>query len=144
MEGAVSNPIILYDGVCGLCNRLVQFVLKRDQRNRFRFASLQSPLAAQILQRFGANPADLDTVYVVLARGRPDEQLEARSDAVIVILRELGGVWGLLSSVLRALPRGFRDWGYNLVARYRYRVFGKFDSCPLPKAKDKPKFLDLL
>ena len=138
------NPIILYDGVCGLCNRLVQFVLKRDSRDRFRFASLQSPFADRILQRFGANPQDLDTVYVVVNYGQPDERLAARSDAVILILRELGGFWNALSWLLRALPRWLRDWKYNVVARYRYRVFGKYDSCPLPQEKDKRKFLDFV
>lgn len=138
-----SNPIILYDGVCGLCNRLVQFVLKRDTHDRFRFASLQSPFAARILQRFGANPLDLDTVYVVLNYGQSGERLAARSDAVILILRQLGGFWNALSWPWRALPKPLRDWKYNLVARYRYLVFGKYDLCPLPQEKDKPKFLDL-
>ena len=138
------NPIILYDGVCGLCNRLVQFVLKRDSRDRFRFAAWQSPFAAGILEKFGADPRDLDTVYVVLNFGQPDVQLAARSDAVILILRELGGAWKPVSLLLRLLPRWLRDWGYNLVARYRYRIFGKYDSCPLPQEKDKPKFLDLV
>ncbi len=137
-----SNPIILYDGVCGLCNRLVQFVLKRDSHDRFRFAALQSPFADRILRRFGADPRDLDTVYVVLNHNQPNERLAARSDAVILILRELGGFWKFLSFPIRLLPRWLRDWKYDLVARYRYRVFGKYDSCPLPQEKDKRKFLD--
>jgi predicted DCC family thiol-disulfide oxidoreductase YuxK len=137
-----SNPIILYDGVCGLCNRLVQFVLKRDARDRFRFAALLSQFAAGILGKFGADPRDLDTVYVVLNHGHPDARLAARSDAIVLILRELGGVWKFLSFPLWLLPRWLRDWGYNLVARYRYRIFGKYDSCPLPQEKDKRKFLD--
>jgi predicted DCC family thiol-disulfide oxidoreductase YuxK len=144
MPASHPNPIILYDGVCGLCNRLVQFVLRHDSQERFRFASLQSDFAAQVLRRHGAAPEDLDTMYVVLGHGLADERLASRSDAAIVVLRELGGGgWSLLGAVLRVLPRWLRNWGYNLVARNRYRVFGKYDSCPIPSEKDRGKFLDL-
>ena len=142
MADTSSNPIILYDGVCGLCNRLVQFVLKHDSRDRFRFAALQSPFADSVLKGLGADPRDLDTVYVVLNRNQSNERLAARSEAIILILRELGGIWKPLSFPMRLLPRWLRDWKYDLVARYRYRVFGKYDSCPLPQEKDKRKFLD--
>ena len=88
------HPIILYDGVCGLCNRLNQFVLRRDREGIFRFASLQSPLAARILARHGSNPQDLDTVYVVLnhdltKQAQWDERLLPRSEAVIFVLKRL-------------------------------------------------------
>src|SRR5258706_16452898 len=86
----MSHPILLYDGVCGLCNRLVQFILRRDPGGVFRFASLQSPLAGRILARHGADATDLDTVYVVVNYDQNDEQLLPRSDAVIFILRNLG------------------------------------------------------
>ncbi len=137
-----SNPIIFYDGVCGLCNRLVQFVLKRDSHGRFRFAWLQGGFAAKVLARHGLDPSDLDTVYVVLGYEQRGERLAARSDAVIVIVRELGGVWNILAFIMQLFPRWFRDWGYNLVARYRYRVFGKYNSCPLPEARHSGRFLD--
>jgi predicted DCC family thiol-disulfide oxidoreductase YuxK len=137
------NPIILYDGVCGLCNRLVQFVLKHDSQDHLRLASLQSDFAAQLLRRHAAAPEDLDTMYVVLDHGLADERLASRSDAAIVVLQELGGGWSLLGAVLRVLPRWLRNWGYNLVARNRYRIFGKYDSCPIPNEKDRRKFLDL-
>ncbi|MEP6707065.1 MAG: DUF393 domain-containing protein [Pyrinomonadaceae bacterium] len=75
MHISESNPIVLYDGVCGLCNRLNQFLLKRDTHDRFRFASLQSDLAASLLKRHGADSQDLDTVYVVLGYGEPGEHL---------------------------------------------------------------------
>ena len=136
-----SNPIILYDGVCGLCNRLVQFVLKRDKRNYFRFASLQSVLASATLQRHGRDPNDLDTVYVVVDYAQPAERLLARSDAILFLLRQLGGVWKL-ARLGRIVPRPLRDVFYKLVARNRYRVFGKFESCMLPDPKHQKKFLD--
>ena len=137
-----SNPIVLYDGVCGLCNRLNQFILKRDTHDRFRFASLQSDLAAKVLQRHGADPRDLDTVYIVLDYGQADERLLARSDAILYVLTQLDGIWKL-ARVGRILPTTFRDGVYKLVARHRYRVFGKHESCLLPEPKYRHKFLDV-
>ena len=94
------NPIIFYDGVCGLCNRLVQFTLKHDADGRLRFASLQSGFAAAVLQRHGFNSRDLDTLYVVEYNGLPEERISLRSDAAIAVLRQLGdlGQWLRLSS----------------------------------------------
>jgi predicted DCC family thiol-disulfide oxidoreductase YuxK len=134
-----ANPVLLYDGVCGLCNRLVQFVLKHDRRACFRFASLQSDYAARILKGYNFDPHDLDTVYLVQDSGA---RLSARSDAVISVLRELGSFWAAIAVVLHILPKSLRDWGYRVVARRRYRVFGKYESCPLPEAKYRDRFLD--
>jgi predicted DCC family thiol-disulfide oxidoreductase YuxK len=139
---ASSNPILLYDGVCGLCNRLVRFVLKHDRQELFRFAALQSEFAGKILARHGANPGDLDTFYLVLNHGQPAERLAARSDAAVEVLRNLGGTWRGCGSVLRIFPKWVRDWGYNRVARSRYRVFGKFEACPLPEERYRGRFLD--
>ena len=136
------RPILLYDGVCGLCNRLVQFTLRHDQKETFRFASLQGPTAARILERHGQSPADLDTFYVVTNFDQPAEQLRSRSDAAIFVLQDLGGGWSVLAALGRLLPKSLRDGLYNLVARNRYHVFGKFDACPLPDPKDHHKFLE--
>src|SRR5436190_17883311 len=122
-----SNPLILYDGVCGLCNRLVQFVLKRDSRGQFRFASLQSKLAASILQRHGMNPQDLDTMYLVSDYQQPTERLAARSDASVANLRHLSGFWRLVAALLSTLLYRLRIRSYNLIALSRYRIFVKFD-----------------
>jgi predicted DCC family thiol-disulfide oxidoreductase YuxK len=137
-----TNPVILYDGVCGLCNRLVKFILKRDKRDRFRFASLQSDLASKVLQRHDRDPHDLDTVYVVVDYAQPTEHLLARSDAILFMLRQLGGIWklALLGNIL---PRTIRDAAYKLVARNRYRVFGKYESCLVSEPKHRAKFLHL-
>ena len=143
MANDPSNPIILYDGVCGFCNRFNQFVLKRDPGDRFRFASLQSDFAVKVLRRHGINPEDLDTVYLVLGYAQPSERLLARSDAALSILREIGGLWAAVAAMLNLTPKWFRDWGYNLIARHRYRIFGKFETCPLPEAKSRRKFLDV-
>ena len=135
------NPIVLYDGVCGLCNRLVQFILRHDQADVFRFASLQSPLAAELLEHH-AVPADMNTVYVVLNHQQPAEQLPARSDAVIFILKKLPGHWAFWGGLCKLLPRRLRDAVYQLVASNRYRIWGKYDACPVPDAKHRHKFLD--
>src|SRR5204862_4318235 len=134
--------ILLYDGVCGLCNRLTQFLLKRDHHDRLRYASLQSDFAAAILKRHDKDPHDLDTVYVVKDYEQPNEILLARSDAILHLWKQLGGLWSL-TGIGKVLPRFFRDWIYSLVARNRYRVFGKHESCMMPDPKYRQKFLDI-
>ncbi len=137
-----DTPIVLYDGVCGLCNRLVQFILKRDVHDRFRFASLQSEFAEKLLKRHGADSRDLDTFYLVTSHGKPSERVLMRSDAILAVVRTLGGVWEL-AGVAAVLPKVLRDGMYRIVARNRYRVFGKHESCMLPSPEHRAKFLDL-
>ncbi len=135
-----SISVVLYDGVCGLCDHLVQFLLKRDHRDRFRFASLQSDVAAQLLQRHGTDAVDLDTVYVVVDYGKQSEKLLSRSDAIIHLLQRLGGIWSVVTAG-KILPRPLRDSFYKFIATNRYRVFGKFDVCQMPDERFKFKFL---
>ena len=138
-----SKPIILYDGVCGLCNRLVQFLLKHDRGGRLQFASLQSDFADKVLSRHGLNAKDLDTVHVVENYDQQDERVLQRSDAILRAGRELGGFWSASSSVAKVVPRPLRDLVYRFVATNRYRVFGKYDSCMLPDANQRSRFLDV-
>ncbi len=138
-----EQPIVLYDGVCGLCNRGVQFLLKRDKRGRLQFASLQSDFAAKVLGRHGRDPKDLDTVYVVVNHDRPDEKVLDRSDAVLRAGHELGGPWKLLAATSRIIPRPLRDVLYRFVATNRYQVFGKSETCMLPDPSQRSRFLDL-
>jgi predicted DCC family thiol-disulfide oxidoreductase YuxK len=140
---AAANPIVLYDGVCGLCNRLVQFLLKHDKEGRLHFASLQSDFAQKVLQRHGIDAKDLDTVHVVENYDQPGERVLQRSDAILRAGRELGGFWNASSSVARIVPRPLRDLVYRFVATNRYRVFGKYDSCMLPDPNQRSRFLDL-
>jgi len=140
---SASNPIVFYDGVCGLCNRLVQFLLKHDREGRLRFASLQSDFAAKVLGRHGFDPKDLDTVHVVENYDRPDERVLQRSDAILRAGRELGGFWSASSSISKIVPRPLRDVVYKLVATNRYRMFGKFDTCMLPDPSQRSRFLDI-
>jgi predicted DCC family thiol-disulfide oxidoreductase YuxK len=136
-----SNPIVLYDGVCGLCNRLVQFILQRDRRDVFRFASLQSPLAAEILARHSM-PHDLNSVNVVLHHQQPGERILERSDAINYVLTELGVPWSFGAKLGSLLTHRLRDSAYNLIARNRYRIWGKYETCPLPDPSRRHKFLD--
>lgn len=141
-----GSPILLYDGVCGLCNRIVQFVLKKDRKGTVCFASLQSSFASQVLARHGSHAADMDTVYLLLnldARDGSKEVLVSRSDAVLSLLKHLGGIWRLLALILGLLPRPVRDWIYRQVARNRYRIFGRYETCPLPSESTRSRFLDL-
>jgi predicted DCC family thiol-disulfide oxidoreductase YuxK len=139
----MPHPILLYDGVCGLCNRLVQFILRRDRQALFRFASLQSPLAAGILARHGANPNELDTVYLVLDHQLPTESLLSRSDTVIFVLKQLPIPWPAAAFFLGMLPGYLRDLAYNALARRRYRLFGRSEICMLPRDRDHSRFLDV-
>jgi predicted DCC family thiol-disulfide oxidoreductase YuxK len=137
----VTNPIVLYDGVCGLCNQLVQFLLKRDTHDRLRYASLQSDFASKILVRHALNSKDLDTVCVVMNYGETDERVLTKSNAILEVVGGLGGVWRI-SAAGKIFPRPIRDWLYQLVARNRYRMFGKYETCMLPGPRHRAKFLD--
>jgi predicted DCC family thiol-disulfide oxidoreductase YuxK len=137
-----SKTLVLYDGVCGLCNGLNQFLLARDPDDHFRFASLQSEFAASLLKDCEINSLDLNTVYVLAEYGQPSQRLLARSDAILYVLGRLGGAWSFLQAA-RVLPKVFRDALYNLVAGNRYRIFGKYEVCLMPEEKYRKKFLDL-
>jgi predicted DCC family thiol-disulfide oxidoreductase YuxK len=139
----MSHPILLYDGVCGLCNRFVQFILHRDRNAVFRFASLQSAIAASILARHGANPNAIDTVYVVVNYELPEEYLLSRSAAAIFVLKQLPGLGRSAAFLLQLSPKFLSDAAYNTVARNRYRIVGRSEVCPMPREQDRSRFLDL-
>lgn len=137
-----SSPILLYDGVCGLCNRTVGFILRHDARGRFRFAPLQGALAKEILARHDRDPEDLDTVYLVTDPGGPGEHLYARSRAILSVLEDLGWPWKA-ALILRPIPSPILDLGYRLVARVRYRWFGRSETCVIPAVEHRGRFLSL-
>ena len=136
-----SGPIVLYDGVCALCNAVIRFVLARDRGRVFRFASLQGELGRAVLARHARSPDDLATVVVVTGAGQPDERLLERSEAVLFILARLNAAWPLAARLARAVPRAVRDWTYDRIARRRYEVFGRYDVCPLPAPEHRSRFL---
>lgn len=135
-----GHAVLLYDGVCGLCNGVVQYVLPRDTANTFYFASLQSDYAREILVKHKRNPDSLDTVYVVVDRNKDSEKLLSKSSAAIYVASKLG--WPVaLGQVLGILPRFIRDKLYDFVAANRYKWFGKHDVCMAPTQQDKERFL---
>ena len=137
--GDSAGPILLYDGVCGFCNKSVQTILAHDSKGTLRFAPLQSRLGESILKthRLGG----VDSVVFVDRSSQP-ERVYIRSDAALKIARYLGGGWNLLL-LAKLLPRPVRDFFYDLFARNRYRIFGKYDHCMLPPPEVRSRFLDL-
>ncbi|WP_258098109.1 thiol-disulfide oxidoreductase DCC family protein [Marinoscillum pacificum] len=130
-----DQPVVLFDGVCNLCNSSVNFVIDRD-RGFFQFASLQSEAAKALLEPTSINPERLDSIVLV-----EDGKVYHKSTAALKIASKLSGLWPLLS-VFRILPVGFRDFFYDLIARNRYRWFGKQDACRIPTPELKDRFLD--
>jgi predicted DCC family thiol-disulfide oxidoreductase YuxK len=130
-----AHPIVLFDGVCNLCHGTVRFVLERDRAARFRFAPLQSEPGRALLARHGLSADALDTMVLVDAEGA-----HTRSDAALRIAAGLGAPWRWLAP-LRRLPRALRDPLYELVARRRYRWFGRRDACPAPPPGFRERFL---
>ncbi len=128
--------VILFDGVCNLCNASVNWVIDRDKKNIFHFASLQSGYGIKTVQEFGLSGDYLDTVIL-----READKIYTRSDAILRIAKLLGGGYSFLY-VFRIIPRFMRDAVYNFIARNRYRWFGKKESCRVPSPELKAKFLD--
>jgi predicted DCC family thiol-disulfide oxidoreductase YuxK len=119
-----DDGVILYDGVCVLCSRWVRFVAKRDVARRFRFTPITSPYGRHLASTLGIDPHDPDTNAVIL-----DGHALRRSDAALAVVSSLPG-WGWVSA-LRLVPRSARDAVYTLIARNRYRVFGRHNECDL-------------
>ena len=130
-----GKPVVLFDGVCNLCNGWVKFVVRRDPAGRFRFASLQSPFAAEALGGRGF-PHDFLGSIVLLENG----VVHTKSDAVLRVARGLSAPWPL-ATVFWVVPRAVRDVVYDWIARNRYRWFGKRDACMLPGPDDAARFL---
>jgi predicted DCC family thiol-disulfide oxidoreductase YuxK len=131
--------VVFYDGVCGLCNRSVQFLLAIDRNQVLSFAPLQGRTGEGLRQRQDFS-GDLETIFFAEHYGTDQERVSIRSTGVGRILARLGGFWGVVSW-FRIVPRPIRDFVYRLVARYRYSWFGKFETCRLPSAETKERFL---
>jgi predicted DCC family thiol-disulfide oxidoreductase YuxK len=144
VRGMRASAVILFDGVCNLCNASVAFVIRRDRRQVFRFAPLQSATAQRLLgahelPEAGGAPAGKDDWQSVIVI--EDGRVFHRSAAALRILRGLGLPWSLLS-VFVIVPAPIRDWLYDVVARHRYRWFGKRDTCAIPTPDQRARFLE--
>lgn len=133
--------LVLYDGVCGLCDRTVQFILRNDRRDRFRFATLQGATGAEAARKHGFDPAELSSFILILDHEQPSERSMRKGKAALRVLWELGGFWKLIGW-LAILPKWLVDPGYSLIAKNRYRVFGKLDACRIPSPAERAKFVD--
>lgn len=131
----MEQPVILFDGVCNLCNGFVQFVINNDPGEKFRFASLQSEFAQKELPKHNVNPEIINTV-ILLQEGK----IYTRSTAALKIARKLDGFWKIFY-VLMIFPRFIRDRGYHFIAKNRYKWFGKKESCMIPTPDLKKRFI---
>jgi len=137
MSVEFDHPVIVFDGVCVLCSRWVDFILRHDRAGRFRLAAMQGQQGRALLIAHGLSPDD--PVSFLLVEG---EQGYSDTDAIARVLQQLGGRWRWAAAVLRTVPRGLRDPLYRWVARNRYRVFGRREQCRLPEAEQAWRFID--
>ncbi|HBK71760.1 MAG TPA: thiol-disulfide oxidoreductase [Flavobacteriaceae bacterium] len=131
-----NKSIILFDGVCNLCNDSIKFIIKRDEKNHFTFSSLQSDVAKDILLQFQRNNSDLDSILLI-----ENGNIYQKSTAALKISKHLNGVWKL-SYAFIIIPKFIRDFVYTIIANNRYKWFGKKDSCMIPTKELKARFLD--
>lgn len=132
----MKTYIVLFDGVCNLCNSTVQFIIKRDKHNQFKFSSLQSEYGQNFLKE--RNLASNDFKSIILYE--PEVAYYTKSTAALKIAQNLGFPYSLLS-VFLLIPSFIRDWIYSLISKYRYHLFGKKDSCMVPTPENKRKFI---
>lgn len=141
-ETNTSHPVLLYDGLCGFCNKTIQLILRYDKRKTMLFAALQSDNGKAILARHPELEGLDSLVFVEPLAGLHQERVFVRSDGALQVASYLGGFWKLaLAGYI--IPRSIRDYLYDQFAKRRYRWFGKYDSCPLPPPDVRDRFLDL-
>ncbi|HLV61910.1 thiol-disulfide oxidoreductase DCC family protein [Galbibacter sp.] len=138
MEDLANKKIVLFDGICNLCTGTVTFIIKRDGKDKFRFASLQSEVGKQLMEERHIDPSSNNSIIVI----EPQVAYYVKSTAAIEIAKELGGLWPVLQVFSYLLPEGIRDSIYEFIAKNRYKWFGKKDSCMIPTPALKSKFLD--
>ena len=130
-----NNLIILFDGLCNLCNGLVNFIIKRDKLGKFKLASLQSKIGIGLTKKFNIDTNFVDSVVLI-----KNEKVFLKSSAVLEILKDMPiGWWWFRIGII--LPKVMRDWLYDIMAKHRYRIFGKKDLCPIPPKDVQDRFL---
>ena len=132
-----NKKIILFDGVCNLCNGAVQFSIKRDKKDMFRYAALQSNFGQQLIAERAIDTTKVDSIILI----EPGVAYFTKSDAALHIGKGFGGLWNLLG-IFSWVPKSFRDVVYDLIASNRYKWFGRKDTCMIPTPELQAKFLD--
>ncbi len=130
-----NHKIILFDGICNLCNASINFVIKRDKKDAFRFAALQSEIGQKYILEFNIDPNETDSIILI-----DNDKCYVKSTAALYISKSLSGAYPLLFGFI-IVPRFFRNWAYDFVAKNRYRWYGKKESCMIPTEELKEKFL---
>jgi predicted DCC family thiol-disulfide oxidoreductase YuxK len=133
--------LVLYDGVCGLCSSLLQFLLTHDCAGVFAFASLQSPTGQSVVEAFAGDPTELTSFYVLANYRTRHSRIFARSNAALFVASQLGWPWKA-AVIARVLPGAVLDRAYNVIARNRYRVFGRFEQCLAPPPEFRSRFVE--
>jgi predicted DCC family thiol-disulfide oxidoreductase YuxK len=145
LEQLGGRMLVIFDGHCGFCNKSIRWFLRRDQHDRLRFVASESPIVADLLARHGFVSSDLEsgpnTMLVVRNADVPDEQVLVRSDAAVAMLRELPRPWPAVGRIFSWIPRPVRDLSYRLIARWRYRIWGRLEGCPLATPEERERFL---
>ncbi|MBC7875026.1 MAG: thiol-disulfide oxidoreductase DCC family protein [Ferruginibacter sp.] len=131
-----NNPVLLFDGVCNFCNYWVNFAIKRDRKRKLRFTPLQGQTAKSLLPEYKINPGSLSTVILV-----DNGKVYTQSSAAIRVCKYLDGGWKLFYGLM-IIPKFIRDFLYNIIARNRYKWFGKKESCMIPTAEVRERFLN--
>jgi predicted DCC family thiol-disulfide oxidoreductase YuxK len=129
------NNLVIFDGVCNFCTKSVQFILQHESDNVIRFAPLQSSTGSRLMRELGIDPEDAET-FVFISDGKAF----TKSDAALMLAQHLRGGWRILR-VFRLLPRPVRDWAYGVLARNRYRWFGRYDKCMVPSPEFRERFI---
>ncbi len=132
-----NKKIILFDGVCNLCNSFIQFVIKYDKKDAFRFAALQSNIGKEIIKSIGLENQNIDSVVFYDL----NENYFIKSNAALEIFKNLGGIF-YFGMILKIFPRIIRDYVYDFIAKNRYKLFGRKESCMISTLELKSKFLD--
>ena len=131
-----EKSIILFDGVCNVCNGFVNFLIPRDEKDQFQFGSLQSQKVKELLNQYHYDADDLSTVILI-----ENNKLYPQSTAVLKIFRQMNGAWPLMYTFI-IIPKPIRDFVYQLIARNRYTLFGRKDSCMVPTPEWQAKFVE--
>jgi predicted DCC family thiol-disulfide oxidoreductase YuxK len=139
---ASGRPVLLYDGECGLCNALVRFVLKHDQRGVLLFSALQGKTGQAFLKNRCLDTRDFDSLVFIEDVQRVDAAFYRRTSGALRAMAEMGGGWRKLARMLAIVPTSWGDVIYNVVARTRYRMFGRYRPTPLPDVKWAARIID--
>jgi predicted DCC family thiol-disulfide oxidoreductase YuxK len=141
VQSVQGRLLVVFDGECGLCNRSIRWMLRRDTNDRLRFAPSSAPAIAELLARRQVPAASPDTILVFSQVDGANERMYVRSDAILACLRQLSQPWPTLAATISLVPGPLRDLVYRFVARIRYRIWGRYDFCPLPTPEEQRHFV---